>query len=172
MRSNAESFKMAKSKILTDQATRCHHFDESMFEFISILKFAGFQIVDFCQGHLDELQKPDLNFKSPITHLEQRIKKATSFYPYVEFNMRKTPTKSIAKFLDSLEEFYQNRKTSYKYFLMVEPYNTYNHKIKPMSGDIDSLITDKLEQEKIYKRYHKEINDFVVFFKQKYNLED
>jgi hypothetical protein len=166
MNSKIDRMKSAKKYFITENEVKCHHFDEKMLDFVSILTVHGFQVIDFCEGHLDEIKEPDINMVDKIPNLNKRIQKAHNFYPYVRFTINKVSSKSMLNFMDILEKFYKDRPTEYKHTLTIGDYDLKDFIIKPLSGDVSSLITDKKEQEKLHTLYHKEINDFVEFYKK------
>jgi hypothetical protein len=138
-----------------------------MQNIINSLAKINFELVEYFEGDLQELPKFEINDDYNIPKLEENLKKANNFYPYIIFDLANYKYEYILQYLDLIDKFYENRDTKHSNRLNFESiFDNYNSTskviLKPISADC-LAIEDKETKNKTLELFKKEFKDFGLF---------
>jgi hypothetical protein len=154
-----------KKLFIIKNETATKHISEKLLDLVIMFESNKFRVEDFNQGGFDNDYVPKFNDNDVMQNHELRIQRSKSFYPYIVFDPVRSSNKDILRFMELLEEFYENRDTEFQHYLILESSHPRYIKIKPQSGDVACLINDQKEKERLYNIYLKEFEDLTSFLK-------
>ena len=138
-----------------------------MKNIINNLAKINFELVEFFDGEFKEPQDFEINYDYNIPKLEDNLKKAHNFYPYIIFDLANYKYEYILQYLDLIDKFYENRDTRHSdrlnFEIIFDNYSSTSKAIlSPISADC-LILEDKSTQKKTLEIFQKEFKDFGLF---------
>ncbi|MCS7184209.1 MAG: hypothetical protein NZ866_02585, partial [Patescibacteria group bacterium] len=149
--------------------------DERIKETVAILLIYGFNTIGSCEGHVTEEGKHRRGLPYPWVDICEpepegwKIVKGKEKEKLKE-EWRRKNFKKREKLIKLLEEFYQKRRTSYEYEVIlivsnIGPIGAF--RLQSLNAESTEMLPGD-EQRKKLSRYQKEIKDFTEFLLNKY----
>lgn len=146
--------------------------DEGIKDTVIFLNAFGINTVASCEGHLDRgtgASYIDIESKE-VSELEKQLEQVKRNKREREKIIREIERKNLEerqKIMDLLDEFYKNRIVPYDRRLVIQSMERYVSRLQSQGANLQGIRTEDIKKEKLLE-YHKEMEDFTKFLRDKY----
>jgi len=149
-------FEEVKKEMLKKEDKLGQKIEPGIIDLVTALNCLGFETVSSCEGHPE---------------------RGGTFYPEVIIMTKKGENDKIQdcwhrnlmmhkNLIKLLQEFYKNRDIEYQHMLITSIISNAGTELRPHSGYLTKILTDKTERNNLHNIYTNEIKDFTDFLKK------